>query len=108
MSTVAAIDSSLEPAKLIADAVKRSSRAHLFHFYPVLCEIVSIPRRSPSAWLPPDALSLPNSALSPRGTAASGGEASSDADHGRPVELDARSLVKECLREVGKEMGVRQ
>ncbi|KZT66278.1 hypothetical protein DAEQUDRAFT_470892 [Daedalea quercina L-15889] len=103
-----AIDPSLEPAQLIADAVKRSPKAHLFHFYPVLCEIVSIPRRSPSTWVPPDALSLPNSALSPRGSAASGGEANGDADHGRPIELDARSLVKECLKEVGKEMGVRQ
>ena len=27
-------------------------------------------------------------------------------DEGRAVELDARTLVKECLREIGKEMGV--
>ncbi|KAH9934248.1 uncharacterized protein B0H18DRAFT_1082813 [Fomitopsis serialis] len=98
-----------EPTQLIADAVKRSSKAHLFHFYPILCEIVSIPRRTPSAWVPRDGLSLPNSALSPReGSAVSGGAADGDADHGRPVELDARSVVKECLKEVGKEMGVRQ
>ena len=28
-----AIDASLPPSELIADAVKRSSRAHMFHFY---------------------------------------------------------------------------
>ncbi|OBZ73105.1 Protein MON2 [Grifola frondosa] len=39
---------SLEPSQLIADAVKRSTKAHLFHFYPILCEIVSIPRKTPS------------------------------------------------------------
>ena len=102
------IDQTLDPSKLIADAVKRSPKAHLFHFYPVLCEIVSIPRRTPSAWVPSDTLSLPKSALPPEGSANPGGEATSDVDHGRPVELDARSLVKECLKEVGKEMGVRQ
>lgn len=104
----AAIDQSLVPSQLIADAVKRSSKAHLFHFYPVLCEIVAIPRRTPSAWVPTSALSLPKSALSSAGTKDPSGEASRDVDHGSPVELDARSLVKECLREVGKEMGVRQ
>ncbi|TFY62206.1 hypothetical protein EVJ58_g4016 [Rhodofomes roseus] len=104
-----AIDQSLEPAQLIADAVKRSPKAHLFHFYPVLCEIVSIPRRTPSAWISPEALSLTNSTLSPLGgSTGSDRRANGVVEHGRPVELDARSLVKECLKEVGKEMGVRQ
>ncbi|KAJ7752413.1 hypothetical protein DFH07DRAFT_520905 [Mycena maculata] len=81
-----AVDASLSSSLLIADAVKRSSIAHLFHFYPVLCEIASIPRKTPSSWV-----------------------ASRAADKGEEVtELDARVLARECLREVGREMGVLQ
>ncbi|KAJ7641694.1 hypothetical protein FB45DRAFT_900796 [Roridomyces roridus] len=77
-----AIDTSLGPSLLIADAVKRSPVAHLFHFYPVLCEIASIPRQTPSSWV---------------------------VDKGSSVaELDARVLARECLKEVGREMGVLQ
>lgn len=81
-----AIDTSMGPSLLIADAVKRSSVAHLFHFYPVLCEIASIPRKTPSSWV-----------LS-RGADR---EASPEA-----VEIDARVLARNCLKEVGREMGV--
>ncbi|KAF8198188.1 hypothetical protein K438DRAFT_1823993 [Mycena galopus ATCC 62051] len=86
-----AIDASLSPSLLIADAVKRSSIAHLFYFYPVLCEIASIPRKTPSTWVLPRA-------------AADKGPSSED----EAIELDARVLARECLKEVGKEMGVRQ
>ncbi|KAF7340848.1 Protein MON2 [Mycena sanguinolenta] len=86
-----AIDASLSPSLLIADAVKRSSIAHLFHFYPVLCEIASTPRKTPSTWV------LPRPAAD---------KASSSGDEA--IELDARVLARECLKEVGKEMGVRQ
>ncbi|KAJ7242359.1 hypothetical protein B0H12DRAFT_1132442 [Mycena haematopus] len=86
-----AIDASLSPSLLIADAVKRSSIAHLFHFYPVLCEIASIPRKTPSTWVLQRA-------------AADKGSSSED----EAIELDARILARECLKEVGKEMGVRQ
>jgi len=86
-----AIDASLSPSLLIADAVKRSSVAHLFHFYPVLCEIASIPRKTPSSWV----LSrVPDKSSSPDGDEA--------------TELDARVLARECLKEVGREMGVLQ
>ncbi|KAJ7664366.1 hypothetical protein DFH06DRAFT_322458 [Mycena polygramma] len=85
-----AIDASLSPSHLIADAVKRSSVAHLFHFYPVLCEIASIPRKTPSTWV------LPRAA----------GRSSSSEDD-EAIELDARVLARECLKEVGREMGVR-
>ncbi|KAF8129901.1 hypothetical protein EV363DRAFT_1399707 [Boletus edulis] len=78
-----AIDPSLPPSVLIADVVKRSSVAHLFYFYPVLCEIASIPRKTPAAWV---------SVASP----SVGGEM---------VQVDARALAKECLRVLGKEMG---
>ncbi|KAJ7187153.1 hypothetical protein C8R46DRAFT_1172029 [Mycena filopes] len=83
------IDASLSPSLLIADAVKRSSVAHLFHFYPVLCEIASIPRKTPSSWV----------------LARTGGRTSSP-DSGEVTELDARVLARECLKEVGREMGV--
>jgi len=97
------IDQSLEPAQLITDAVKRSSKAHLFHFYPILCEIVSIPRKIPTAWVMAEkhAHPLSNSAA-PANASGTNGEV----DGEKAVELDARSLVKECLKEVGKEMGV--
>ncbi|KAJ6632164.1 hypothetical protein B0H10DRAFT_1976381 [Mycena sp. CBHHK59/15] len=85
------IDASLSPSLLIADAVKRSSVAHLFHFYPVLCEIASIPRKTPSSWV------LSRAA-----------DASASLGDGEAIELDARVLARECLKEVGKEMGVRQ
>ncbi|KAF8550522.1 hypothetical protein OG21DRAFT_397414 [Imleria badia] len=46
-----AVNPNLPPSALIADVVKRSSVAHLFCFYPVLCEIASIPRKTPAAWV---------------------------------------------------------
>jgi hypothetical protein len=88
LTIFAAIDATLSPSLLIADAVKRSSVAHLFHFYPVLCEIASIPRKTPSSWV-----------LSRAADALGSDEA---------MELDARVLARECLKEVGREMGVRR
>ncbi|KAK7030884.1 Endocytosis and vacuole integrity protein [Paramarasmius palmivorus] len=75
------IEQSSTPSQLIADAVKRSSVAHLFYFYPVLCEIASIPRKTPTTWT-----------VVPETDGA--------------ARIDARSLAKECLKVVGKEMGV--
>jgi hypothetical protein len=46
-----AVDVTLSPSALIADVVKRSPVAHLFYFYSVLCEIASISRKTPSAWV---------------------------------------------------------
>ena len=74
---------------MIADAVKRSTKAHLFHFYPILCEIVAIPRKPPTAWV-----------MTGAHRAADSGK------DGLAVELDARTLVKDCLKEVGRELGV--
>ncbi|KAK1219528.1 Endocytosis and vacuole integrity protein [Marasmius sp. AFHP31] len=68
------------PKELISDSVKRSSLAHLFYFYPVMCEIAAIPRKMPSSFVNQGA--------------------------GGVKEVDARSLSRECLRVVGKEMGV--
>ena len=90
-----ALDQSLPPSTLIADAIKRSTKAHLFHFYPILCEIVSIPRKPPTAWIVPRPLSSSREG--------SNEEPSSSAT---AVELDTRILAKDCLKEVGRELGV--
>ncbi|KAI0795954.1 hypothetical protein C8Q75DRAFT_791099 [Abortiporus biennis] len=92
------IDTTLSPTLLITDAVKRSSKAHLFHFYPVFCEIVAIPRKTPSAWM----LTATSRHLGHEST----GIPTDSADEGKVKEYDARTLVKDCLKEVGKEMGV--
>lgn len=77
------LDPSQSPSKLVADAVSRSEIGHLFHLYPVFLEIASIPRKAPSAWF----------------KESSGGEEATS-------HHDARDLARECLRLVGKEMGV--
>ena len=88
----------MSASALIADAVKRSTKAHLFHFYPILCEIVSIPRKPPSAWVLASAHRASNGPKSEPGHASS--------SEGPAIELDARSLAKDCLKEVGRELGV--
>ncbi|KAH9013194.1 hypothetical protein EDB84DRAFT_1533406 [Lactarius hengduanensis] len=91
-----AVDTSLPASELIADSVKRSSRAHVFHFYALLCEIVSIPRKAASAWITAPAVHPDH----PLGRVVAGSA------HGHLVSLDARALARECLREVGRELGV--
>nr|GAT55286.1 predicted protein [Mycena chlorophos] len=73
---------SLAPKDLLADAVRRSSVAHLFHFYSVLCAIASVPRRTPATWV----------ALQSEAGA---------------KEMDAQTAARERLNVLGKEMGVR-
>ncbi|KAI0738261.1 hypothetical protein C8Q80DRAFT_1207991 [Daedaleopsis nitida] len=90
------VDHTLSPSALIADSVKRSTKAHLFHLYPVLCEIVSIPRKTPTAWVVPGAHQAHSESKDAAGS-------STDAP---AVELDARSIVKDCLKELGRELGV--
>ncbi|THH26880.1 hypothetical protein EUX98_g7308 [Antrodiella citrinella] len=109
------IDSTLPPSQLIRDAVKRSSKAHLFRFYPVFCEIVAIPRKTPTSWVMTNA---PRSASRDFSTTAKPEELrnsmswsdvkSGSVDEGRAVEMDARAIIKECLKEIGREMGVGQ
>ena len=121
-----AIDASLPPSELIADAVKRSSRAHMFHFYSLLCEIASVPRKSPNAWIAADRLATPaagkekervagahinhggkpKQASTTAGTITTGSGAVSNLGH--VVSFDARALARECLKEVGRELGVPQ
>ena len=83
---------SLSPSALVADAVRRSTKAHLFHFFPILCEIVAIPRKPPTAWI-----------MSNTRRTTIDSESSSA---GQAIELDARTLVKDCLKELGRELGV--
>ncbi|KAF9222197.1 hypothetical protein BS17DRAFT_195192 [Gyrodon lividus] len=102
-SSQPAVDPSLAPPALIADVVRRSSVAHLFYFYPILCEIGSIPRKTPSAWV------LTSFPASPRSQDQGNGSSrprigAPDTD-GKVIEVDARALSKECLRVLGKEMG---
>lgn len=75
------IDPTLQGAALISDAIRRSSKAHLYHFYGVLCDIASVSTNVPSMWI-------------------------KDEKTGEPVELNARELARQSLREMGKEMGV--
>ncbi|EJD40839.1 hypothetical protein AURDEDRAFT_115706 [Auricularia subglabra TFB-10046 SS5] len=86
------IDASAKPSQLIADAVKRSSQAHLFHFYAVFGDIASVPRKPPAAWMVLDAATLPDSLLHD--------------EQQRAQEVDARQLARAALKEIGKEIGV--
>jgi hypothetical protein len=74
-----AIDITLSPPQLIADIAKRSPLAHLFHLYDILVEIASMPRKAPSY--------TPDSTVGVR-------------------ELDARVMARQCLKDLGRELGV--
>ncbi|KZT30047.1 hypothetical protein NEOLEDRAFT_1153423 [Neolentinus lepideus HHB14362 ss-1] len=87
------IPTETSPSDLIGHAIKRSSKAHLFHFYDVLCEIAATPRKTPTAW---------TSTPKPKAINGHGDEGEREAVR----ELDARGLARECLRDIGKEMGV--
>ncbi|KAF8626562.1 hypothetical protein AX15_004804 [Amanita polypyramis BW_CC] len=103
------------PSQLVANAVKQSSIAHLFHFYSVLIEIASKPRQTPGMpissttaaptkngrTLPSPVNKLPKSSSDKQ-------KMSGITDSGQEevVELDARVLARMCLKEIGKEMGV--
>jgi hypothetical protein len=104
-----AIDGSLQPSELIADAVKRSSRAHVFHFYTLLCEIASVPRKAPSAWIAADRVVATGKEKEQDGSRLSAQAAASvGRGHVTPhvLSFDARVLARECLKEVGRELGV--
>lgn len=94
----------LAPSELIADSVKRSSVAHLFHFYTSLCEIASIPGKTPTAWVSKTSTSL-SAAERKREL---GAKRNADEEVHDVAEVDARKLARDCLRAVGKEMGVAQ
>ncbi|KAG1769044.1 hypothetical protein EV702DRAFT_707206 [Suillus placidus] len=98
-----AVDVSLSPSALIADVVKRSPVAHIFYFYSVLCEIASIPRKTPSAWVVSSPPPLETNQerrgkfLQPHISALEEGD--------NAMEVDARTLARKALQVLGKEMG---
>jgi hypothetical protein len=89
--------------ELIADSVKRSTIAHLFHFYPLLCEIVSIPRKTPFFWTQ----QRQKPSIGHGEIFVNGKETGEQFGEGEwiAVGLDARDLARDCLKEIGKEMG---
>jgi len=93
------IETSLDPKDLITDAVRRSSKAHLFHFYHVFCEIASLPRKTPSAWL-----SSPSEPSAGEGRSRIAQEEQEETKDF--AEFDARTLARECLKAIGQEMGL--
>lgn len=101
-----AIDSSLNPSVLVADAVKRSTKAHLFHFYTAFCDIVAIPRKTPSAWVVSQTPMLDDSSTSRKSIVRLESANTTDASSGKVVELDARQLARDCLKELAQEMGI--
>ncbi|KAL4066352.1 hypothetical protein V8B97DRAFT_2111374 [Scleroderma yunnanense] len=96
------IDPTLSPSMLIADIVRRSSVAHLFHFYAILCEISSIPRQTPSTWMLSPPVSPPP--MCARVKAQAEGP-SIDGVCKEVTVVDARGLAKECLKVLGREIG---
>jgi hypothetical protein len=123
------LDTPPTPRELVSDSIKRSTVAHLFHFYPVLCEIASIPRRSPTAWVQASASDSDkvnrgkknerddgktkgklqkkeNNNNKEKSTRAVADAVVSADVKGDVIELDARTLARDCLKELGREMGV--
>ena len=87
--------------------MKRSSRAHMFHLYSLLCEIASVPRKAPSAWITADRLVVSGGPAEKETAAAvRTHHPSSRPGPGHLVSFDARGLARECLKEVGRELGV--
>lgn len=100
-----AIDPSLltTPSEIMADTVKRSPAAILFHFYTALCEIASIPRRTPSTWTSTNGIHKPDPNHPRRDSRTKINRYQSVED---VLELDARVLARDCLKVLGQEMGV--
>lgn len=69
----------------------------------MLCEIASIPRKSPTGWVAGDtSLTNKRPVNSPR----SGVLEKEITGNFGVKELDARMLARECLKEIGREMGI--
>jgi hypothetical protein len=83
--------------------VKRSTKAHLFHFYDVFCEIIAIPRRPPSVWVYVPHGDEPSTHVHSWGAITLG-----EISEGKAVEIDSRTLAKQCLKELRPEMGIGQ
>ncbi|EKM74882.1 hypothetical protein AGABI1DRAFT_65220 [Agaricus bisporus var. burnettii JB137-S8] len=94
------------PSEIMADTVKRSPAAILFHFYTALSEVASIPRWTPSTRTLVNGTHKPDLNQSKR-------DSKSKMKHSQNIEedvleLDARTLARDCLKVLGHEMGVAQ
>ena len=97
--TAIAPDFTLSISSLLGDIARRSTRAHLFHFYPELCRISALPKGSVSAWL-----NTSKGADEEPSTTRSVIATSSETQ--KLEELDARILAASCLKQIGLELGV--
>ncbi|KZT52790.1 hypothetical protein CALCODRAFT_475492 [Calocera cornea HHB12733] len=79
-------DANLPASSVIRDLLLRSSRAHIYVLYALLCKIAASSHTAPIAWITPD--SVP------------------DDGPVDPILADARQLASACLLELGKEMDV--
>ena len=85
----------------------------MFHFYSLLCEIASVPRKAPSGWISADRLAVLSGVPAEKeketetaATSRTHHPSSSRPGPGHLVSFDARELARECLKEVGRELGV--
>ena len=88
----------------------------MFHFYTLLCDVASIPRKAPSAWMTADRLVASDRRGGKDEETAVVARVQSGSRHAPPgrlgsgqghlVSLDARALAQESLKEVGRELGV--
>jgi protein MON2 len=97
----------------------------MFHFYSLLCEIAFVPRKLPNAWIAADRLATSGRPAAGKEkeraagahinhggkrnrlrTITTGSGAVSNLGH--VMSFDARALARECLKEVGRELGVPQ
>lgn len=86
---------------MIREALRQSSRAHLFYLYPILLELVASPLQLPKLWVSPANL------LFRQETASTTTQDEAPADVDQEVkEVDSRMLAKLCLDLIGREMGL--
>ena len=105
-------------ASSLASAILgESSRAHLFHLYPLLLELSFVQAPLPSIWVFPSEyaqlLAVPGSAeTGARGLVNGDRQVDEDADGydagdgADLIKVDARDLARRCLELVGEEMGL--
>lgn len=93
---------------------QRSTLGHLFHFYPLLLDIATLPNKPPILWMMPslndvggtlttqteNPLGNNGDGTTPRIGTILGGKS-------EPVEVDSRRLAGRCLEILGKEFGRR-
>lgn len=87
---------------MIREALRQSSRAHLFYLYPILLELVASPLQLPKLWVSPANLLF---RLETDSTTNTADETPTDVDQ-EVKEVDSRMLAKLCLDLIGREMGL--